>query len=231
MDKNTTNENLQTNSTPKGKRGIYVVLLLFVPALLLVVIGRGCKMKFQQLDDFGTINNYSFVSSDGKTYTQNDFKGKVVIFINIQENCLDTCSIALFTFEKIIYQHIRPRKTLSDYKIVAFVNDVNGNPVLDLSATHALLRDKIHHYDSQKWILAKGDARKVYDIEHNGHNLLQTGEEYFGGNAFQELMLLVDKENHLRMVLRGSSEGMFRRLKQCIALLQKEYQNNTEAGQ
>lgn len=204
-------------------RGIYAVLLLFVPALLLIIISRGCNMKFKTLDDFGKVNNYSFVGVDGKTYTQENFKGKVVIFINIQDNCLDTCSISLFTFEKIIYQHIRPKKSLKDYRIVSFVNDMNGDPVEDLSAASELLKDKIHHYDPEKWILAKGDARNVYNIEHNGENLLQTGDQYFGGNSFQELMLLVDKDNHLRMVLRGNAEGMFRRMKECIALLQKEY--------
>lgn len=204
-------------------KGIYAIILLFVPALLLIVLSRGCNMKFKTLEDFGKINNYSFEGVSGKKYTQDDFKGKVVLFINIQDNCLDSCSIALFTFEKIIYQHIRPKKTLKDYYIVAFVNDMDGNPVNDLKATEDMLKDKIHHYDPKKWILAKGDARKVYDIEHNGQSLLQTGDEYFGGNAFQELMLLVDKDNHLRMVLSGNAEGMFRRMKECIALLQKEY--------
>jgi len=223
MTKNTQNDIHSTPGRIKPRRGIYVVLLLFAPALLLVLIGRGCKMKFQQLDDFGAINNYSFVDASGTLYTQDDFQGKVVIFINLQPSCLDSCSIALFTFEKIIYQHIRPRKTLADYRIVAFVNDIHGNPIEDLSAMHALLSDKIDQYDPKKWILAKGNARAVYDIEHNEHNLLQTGDEYFGGNSFQELMLLVDKNNHLRMALRGNAEGMFRRFKQCIALLQKEY--------
>lgn len=204
-------------------RGIYAILLLFAPALLLIVISRGCNMKFKTLDDFGKVNNYSFVGIDGKTYTQDDFKGNVVLFLNMQESCLDTCSISLFTFEKIIYQHIRPKKTLKDYKIVSFVNDMDGNPVDDLTAANDLLKDKIHNYDPKKWILAKGDARQVYDIEHNGKNLLQTGDQYFGGNSFQELMLLVDKDNHLRMALRGNAEGMFRRMKECIALLQKEY--------
>ena len=39
----------------------------------------------------------------------------------------------------------------------------------------------------------------------------------------QELMLLLDKKNHLRMALSGTTEGMIRRMKQHIALLQKEY--------
>jgi len=220
--------NTETTDKIKPKRGIYVVLLLFAPALLLVIIGRGCNMKFQRLDDFGKINNYQFVDIHGREYSQEDFKGKVMIFINLQNECLDTCSIALFTFEKIIYQHIRPRKTLKDYQIVAFINDKQGNAVEDLTPMYELLRDRIHHYDPEKWLLVKGDARQVYNIEHNGQNLLQKGNQYFGGNAFQELMLLVDKENHLRMVLRGNAEGMFRRLKQCIALLQKEYRDEAE---
>lgn len=205
-------------------RVVYAFILLFAPAILLIIASRGCQMKFKTLDDFGKVNNYSFVGVDGKTYTQDDFKDKVVIFTNIQEDCLDSCSINLFTFEKILYQHIRPKvKTLGHVKIVSFVNDINGDPVEDLSPAYEMLKDKIHKYDPDIWILAKGDARQVYDIEHNGESLLQTGDEYYGGNSFQELMLLVDKDNHLRMVLRGNVEGMFRRMKECIALLQKEY--------
>lgn len=208
------------------KRGIYIIVLLFLPALLLFVTSRGCKMKFKTLEDFGEINNYSFVGADGKTYTQDDFKGNVIIFTNIQPNCLDTCSINLFTFEKIVYQDIRSKKTLKHVKIVSFINDIDGNPVEDLSPVLEMMKDKIHKYDPDKWILARGDAKNVYDIKSNGESLLQTGDEYFGGNAFQELMLLVDKDNHLRMVLRGNVEGMFRRMKECIALLQKEYSTN-----
>ena len=73
------------------------------------------------------------------------------------------------------------------------------------------------------WILASGDAKRLYDIERNGKSLLQTGSKYYGGQAFQEIMLLVDKENHLRMVLKGNAEGMIRKMKEHIALLDKQY--------
>lgn len=207
-------------------KGKMIILLLFAPALLLFVTSRGCRMKFKTLEDFGKVNNYSFVDASGKTYTQDDFKNNVIIFTNIQESCLDTCSINLFTFEKIIYQDIRSKKSLKHVKIVSFVNDIDGNPVKDLSPVRDMLKDKIHNYDPEKWILANGDAKNVYNIDHNGKSLLQKGDEYFGGNAFQELMLLVDKDNHLRMALRGNVEGMFRRMKECVALLQKEYNTN-----
>jgi hypothetical protein len=52
---------------------------------------------------------------------------------------------------------------------------------------------------------------------------LKKGNEFYGGEAFQELILLLDKQNHLRMVLSGKTEGMIRRMKEHIALLQKQY--------
>jgi hypothetical protein len=85
------------------------------------------------------------------------------------------------------------------------------------------MKDQIEDYDSSIWILASGDARSVYNFKHNGKSLLQEDQKYFGGQAFQELMLLLDKENHLRMVLSGKTEGMVRRMKEHIALLQKQY--------
>ena len=65
--------------------------------------------------------------------------------------------------------------------------------------------------------------RKVYDFKSNGQTLLAEGENYYGGQGFQELLLLLDKQNHLRMVLSGTTEGMIRRMKEHIALLQKQY--------
>tara|TARA_B100000963_G_C22578731_1_gene649800 strand:- start:1395 stop:1583 length:189 start_codon:yes stop_codon:yes gene_type:complete len=50
-----------------------------------------------------------------------------------------------------------------------------------------------------------------------GQSLIQDGE------GFNELMLLMDKKHHLRMVLSGNREGHIRRMKQTMALLQKQY--------
>ena len=40
-------------------------------------------------------------------------------------------------------------------------------------------------------------------------------------------MLLLDKKNHLRMALSGNQEGMIRRMKEHLALLQKQYDKAT----
>ena len=63
----------------------------------------------------------------------------------------------------------------------------------------------------------------IYNIENNNQTLLQKGKQYYGGEAFQELILLTDKQNHLRMVLKGNQEGLIRRMKESVALLLKQY--------
>ena len=86
-----------------------------------------------------------------------------------------------------------------------------------------MLKDRIEGFDESIWIIASGDAKSIYNISNNGESLLKTGKEFFGGQAFQELMLLVDKKNHLRMVLPGKTESTIRTMRDHMALLEKEY--------
>lgn len=214
------------NKVPAGRRRRgFVFALLFGPALLLILISkRGCEHKFKELDDMGALPSYSFVSSTGKKYTERSFKNKVVLFTTIQTTCPDSCAISLWHVNQMIYQHIRKnQKKLGYVKLVSFVTDGKGNPVNNLKDISYIMKDQVEDYDPKIWILASGDAKKLYDVERNGESLLQTGSKYYGGQAFQEIMLLVDKENHLRMVLKGNAEGMIRKMKEHIALLDKQY--------
>jgi ABC-type enterochelin transport system substrate-binding protein len=103
------------------------------------------------------------------------------------------------------------------------VTDGKGNPVTDLKQVSDMVNDRVEAYDPDIWYIASGESKQIYDMENNGETLLQTGDDKFGGEGYQELMLLADKQNHLRMVLPGDSEGMIRRMKEHIALLQKLY--------
>jgi len=107
--------------------------------------------------------------------------------------------------------------------MISYVTDGEGNPVSDLSAVRSMMEDLIEEYDPEIWYIATGDVRSLYDFKNNNESLLQTGDEFYGGEAFQELLLLLDRQNHLRMVLSGKSEGMIRRMKEHIALLLKQY--------
>ena len=213
------------NGTAGRLNGIIVLILLFGPASFLIFISsRGCEHKFVELDDMGKVSNYNFVNADGTQMNQATFKNKVVLFTTLQVTCPNKCAVSFWHLDQLIYQHLRKnKKKLGHVKLVSFVTDGNGNPYSNLNEIEYMLKDQVEKYDSSVWILANGDARSLYNISRNGENLLMKGKQYFGGEAFQELMLLVDKRNHLRMVLKGNSEGMIRKMKEHIALLDKQY--------
>lgn len=216
---------MASKNTAGAMKLVKLGLILFAPAILLILLStRSCNHKFKKLDDYGAVPAFTVEGVNGEMYTKDDFKGKIVLMLNIQENCLDTCNINLFSFEKILYQEIQShKKSYKDVVILCYANDAKGNSVADLTLTQDMLKDKIHRFDAAKWILVKGDSKAVYAVEHNGTNLVEASEKERGVNAYQNLMLLMDKEGQLRMVLPGKEEGMFRRMKESLALLMKQY--------
>ena len=180
---------------------------------------RSCEHKFETLENYGEIKPFSYIDINGKKRTSSEFDGDIVLVTTIQESCMDSCSILLWHINQMIYQRIWKNRTKKrkQTRILSFVTDGKGNPSDNLSEVEAILKDMVPNYDPTIWILAKGDAKSIYDIEHNGARLIQDGVQ------FQKLMLLMDKKQNLRMVLSGKREGHIRRMEQSMALLQKEY--------
>ena len=209
----------------KRLKSIFAFTLLLGPAVLLILIGtRSCEHNFEKLDDFGSLKDYSFTDINGKKKSSSDFKNSIVIITTLQQSCPKDCALSFWALEKHIYQQIRKnRKKLNSVRLVSYVVDENGDPVKDLKPINDILDSEVDKYDPELWILASGEARPIYDIKHNNVNLLEKDDKFYGGESFNELMLLADKNNHLRMVLNGNSEGMVRRMKQSIALLLKQY--------
>ena len=209
-------------------KSIIALSILFGPALFLVIIGlvgaRSCEHKFKVPDEYGQLIDYSFTDARGKKFTSKDFKDNVVLINILQPKCPDSCGISFWHVNQHIFQNVRTsKKKLGSVRIISFVTDGKGNPVSDVKQVADMLEDRVEGYDPDMWYVASGDSKSIYDMESNGETLLQTGDDKFGGEGFQELMLLADKQNHLRMVLPGDSEGMVRRMKEHVALLQKVY--------
>lgn len=204
---------------------ISAFLLLFGPALLLIFLGtRSCEHKFMLLEDYGEAKEYSFKTVEGTPVTTASLKDKVVLLSTLQLTCPDSCAVSVWHIDQLIYQKIRKNKNEKNaVQIVSIVTDGEGNPVDDIAPVIEMMEDNVEDYDPEVWTIVSGDAKSLYDIEHNGQTLLQKGDEYFGGEAYQELMLLLDKNNHLRMALNGSTEGYVRRMYQHVALLLKQY--------
>ncbi|MGB0932785.1 MAG: SCO family protein [Lishizhenia sp.] len=219
-------------------RSILMLLLVFGPASLLVFFALNkCENKFKMLDDFETIGNYSFTTSTGKTITDENMDGNVVIFTTIQGSCPQECAIAINHFNLLIYQKYRKtQRKNSHIKFVSIITDSEGNPIENMSEVEFYLKDEIQGYDPNIWMLVSGDPKQVYNVENNGVNLFeQRDDAAFAGKPYMQAMLLVDKNNHLRWVGKGATErskttemiireeSMIRDFEQQMALLEKQY--------
>lgn len=208
------------------RRNILGFLLVFGPALLLIFIAtRGCDHNFKNLDVLGKLPKYQFIDVTGRVRTSKEFENEVIMLIPIQKTCPYSCAVSFWHVNQILYQHIRKNshKLLKKVRIISYVTDGYGNPVSNIRDLQETLKAQVEGYDPNLWILASGDAKPLFNLSRNGQNLLQKGDAYYGGQAFQELMLLVDKKNQLRMVLKGNREGLVRRMKESLALLLKQY--------
>jgi len=213
------------NTKAGSLRPVVSMLILFGPALLLILIStRGCKHKFKKLDDYGKLPAYTFTTADGKSVRNEDYKDKIVVYTTVQATCPDTCSIALWHVDQLIYQQLREnRKKLGHVKMVSVVIDSQGNPSDKIGEVQATLKRFVEGYDPEIWQIVKGDPTTIYNIKHNGKSLMEKGKKYFAGEAYTELMMLVDKKGHVRMVLPAKSESTIRKMREHIALLEGEY--------
>lgn len=216
----------------RKQRNILGFLLVFGPAAFLIFIAtRGCSHNFKNLDVLTTLPEYRFTDAYGKQRSSKEFQDEVVLITTLQKSCPYECAISFWHINQILYQHIRKNshKQLKKVRIISFVTDGKGNPASNIRDLQETLSSQVEGYRPDLWILAKGDAKGIYNLSRNGQNLLQEGKAYYGGQAFQELILLVDKENQLRMVLKGNQEGLVRRMKESLALLLKQYDKERAA--
>lgn len=206
----------------RGRKVGLAFLLMFAPAFLLILIStRSCTHKFETLPDYGEVNSYSFVDANGKKRTSKEFKGEIILITTIQPTCPNNCAVSLSNLKLQIFNILKGKEGI---RIISFVTDENGEPLEDLTATQQMLEKEVLDYDPKIWILAQGSPQDIYDIQKGDRKLLdEMEEEGLGENGYQSLMLLLDRENHLRMIRSGNQEGMIRQMKQHISLLKKEY--------
>lgn len=205
---------------------LLMIVLVFGPALFLILISLNtCEHKFTKLPIYGELKDFEFTDANGEKITPETQLDKITIYTTLQISCPKHCAIDLAKFNLLIYQHYRKyQRKMSHIKFVSIVTDENGNPVEDLEEITYLLEDIIQGYDPEIWKLVTGDPKQIYDIENNKVNIYeQVSDEAFANKPYLETMMIVDKENNLRLIRRGSEEGLVRDFKEHIALLQKQY--------
>ncbi|MEY3591811.1 MAG: hypothetical protein RLZZ38_780 [Bacteroidota bacterium] len=222
------NENAPSRS--KGK-SILALSLVFGPALFLIFMAtRGCDHRFKELADYGLVQAPTFTVYNHKgkqTKSLKDYQNQVVLLNTIQTTCPYQCGLAFFPLTQKIYKDLRTnkRKKLKQVRMLSLVVDSLGNPVSEqeLLDIQDMLRNNVEGYDPELWQLVLADPNDFFNHKNNGVDLIVRDKKYFGGISYNELIMLLDKKNHLRMVLNGHTEGMIRKMKEHLALLMKQY--------
>lgn len=217
-------------SRSKG-RSILALTLVFGPALFLIFMAtRGCDHRFKELADYGlvlapTFTVYNHLGKQEKNLK--DYQNQVVLVNTLQTTCPYDCGLAFFPLTQKIYKDLRTnkRKKLKQVRMLSIVVDSLGNPVSEkeLLDIRDMLRSTVEGYDPELWQLVIADPKDFFNHKNNGVDLIVRDKKYFGGVSYNELIMLLDKKNHLRMVLNGHTEGMIRTMKEHLGLLMKQY--------
>jgi hypothetical protein len=213
------------------KRSLFALTLVFGPALILIFMAtRGCDHRFKTLADYGLVSTPSFTVYNHKgkqQQTLQDYQDQIVLINTLQTTCPHNCGLAFFPLTQNIYKDLRTnkRKKLKQVRMLSIVVDSLGNPVSEaaLLDIQDMLRSRVEGYDPEIWQLVSADPKIFYNLTNNGQKLIVKDTKYFGGVSYNELIMLLDKNNHLRMVLNGHTEGMIRKMKEHLALLIKQY--------
>ena len=223
---------MEDNRAKRSKsRSILALTLVFGPALILVFMAtRGCDHRFKKLADYGLVETptFSVFNHKGKQQlTLNDYKNQVVLITTLQTTCPHQCGLAFFPLTQNLYKDLRTnkRKKLKQVRMLSIVVDSLGKPVSEqeLLDIQDMLKSRVEGFDPELWQLINADPKDFYNLANNGQKLIVNDPKYFGGVSYNELILLLDKQNHLRMVLNGHTEGMIRKMKEHLALLMKQY--------
>jgi len=203
------------------KRSLFALTLVFGPALILIFMAtRGCDHRFKTLADYGLVDTPTFTVYNHKgkqQQTLQDYQDQIVLINTLQTTCPHNCGLAFFPLTQNIYKDLRTnkRKKLKQVRMLSIVVDSLGNPVSEqaLLDIQDMLRSRVEGYDPEIWQLVSADPKIFYNLTNNGQKLIVKDTKYFGGVSYNELIMLLDKNNHLRMVLNGHTEGMIRKMK------------------
>ena len=188
------------------KRSLFALTLVFGPALILIFMAtRGCDHRFKTLADYGLVSTPSFTVYNHKgkqQLTLQDYQDQIVLINTLQTTCPHNCGLAFFPLTQNIYKDLRTnkRKKLKQVRMLSIVVDSLGNPVSEqaLLDIQDMLRSRVEGYDPEIWQLVSADPKIFYNLTNNGQKLIVKDTKYFGGVSYNELIMLLDKNNHLR---------------------------------
>lgn len=167
--------------------GISFVILVFG---IWVASELGARYSQPDLETIGQVPNFSFTDQNGKTITNEDYRGKVYVVEFFFTTCPDICPIMTENMIKIQNEFIgNPNVGIASFTI---------DPIHD---TPEILREyaKEKGITKLQWHLLTGEKEKIFKLANEGFNLY-VGEipDTEAGFEHSGFFALVDQEGNIR---------------------------------
>lgn len=164
---------------------------------------------------YHTVPAFAFENQDGQVITNENVKGKIYVANFFFTSCPTICP-------KMTSQLKRLQSLTKDEGIVILSHSVD--PIRD-SVARLKMYAVDNGLDTKNWHLMTGDSEDIYDLGMTGYNLSAMEDESApGGFLHSEMVVLVDKEGHLRGMYEGTSTEAMDRLVADIKKLKTEYE-------
>ena len=189
-----------------------VLVVVFYFTMSMIVPGFG-KSK---LEPIGRVLPFAFTNQDGKTITEKDVKGKVLVVEYFFTTCKTWCPI-MHENMRLVYDKYKKE---SDFLILSHTSD----PAKDSAARLKKYADSMG-VDTGKWIFLTGtkdslykQARHSYRIDDPNNNPLSNPVDFIHSQFFS----LVDKKGIVKNIYEGNLKGDVERMMKEIDVLLKE---------
>ena len=168
----------------------------------------------QHIKKYHTIADFSLINQNGKTITQEDYKGKIYVADFFFTTCQTICPI--MTDNMVVVQE----RLKNDQEIMLLSHSVT--PVID--SVPQLKKYALEKgVDDSKWNLVTGDKKQIYQLARKSYLAVKTdgnGDEY--DMIHTENFILIDKKKRIRGFYDGTDSEEIERLLDDIEILKKE---------
>jgi protein SCO1/2 len=194
---------------------LFVAAVVIVPASVLGVM-KWFGQRYVPLPVLGPENHrtgaFSFLDQDGRTVSEEDWEGKIVVANFFFTHCPSICPRMMKQL-----QRVQDRYKNSDLLICSFSVDPERDSVGRLKEYADRLKTGTH------WHLLTGDKKALYRFARNG--LMITATDGDGGPEdfiHSDNLVLIDRQQRIRGFYSGTDEQDVNRLIKDIQKLSNE---------
>ncbi len=205
---------------------VFTGLLITVPLTAFVMV-HWYQNKYDRLPFFGgydvsangisvqhTTNDFEFENQDGKKFSSDKIKNKIVIVNFFFTSCKSVCPNMMIHVKKM-------QENFLNDSAIAFVS-FTVDPETD-STARLKWYCREYHIDNNNWNLLTGDKREIYKLARKSF-YLSAGDGDGGKDDFihSDQLVLIDKSKHIRGYYDGTDDTALKQLNYDIKKLENE---------